>query len=35
VAFNNAGIETPIAAPIHEQSLTDFENVWRANTAGV
>lgn len=23
------------AAPIHEQSLADFENVWRTNTAGV
>ncbi|HYN95143.1 MAG TPA: SDR family oxidoreductase [Pilimelia sp.] len=35
VAFNNAGIETPKAAPIHEQSLADFENVWRTNAAGV
>lgn len=35
VAFNNAGIETPNAGPIHQQSLTDFENVWRTNTAGV
>ena len=35
VAFNNAGIETPNAGPLHEQSLSDFENVWRTNTAGV
>lgn len=35
VAFNNAGIETPNAVPIHEQTLADFENVWRTNTAGV
>jgi NAD(P)-dependent dehydrogenase (short-subunit alcohol dehydrogenase family) len=35
VAFNNAGIETPRAAPLHEQTLTDFEDVWRTNTAGV
>lgn len=34
VAFNNAGIETPRPAPLHEQSLADFENVWRTNTAG-
>lgn len=35
VAFNNAGIESPNAAPIHQQSIEDFENVWRTNVAGV
>ncbi|MFC7586454.1 SDR family NAD(P)-dependent oxidoreductase [Nonomuraea antimicrobica] len=35
VAFNNAGIESPRAAPLHEQTLDDFEQVWRTNAAGV
>ncbi|GAA2121255.1 SDR family NAD(P)-dependent oxidoreductase [Actinomadura alba] len=35
IAFNNAGIESPKAAPLHEQTLADFERVWRTNTAGV
>ncbi|MEW1837655.1 glucose 1-dehydrogenase [Nonomuraea angiospora] len=35
IAFNNAGIESPKAAPLHEQTLSDFEQVWRTNAAGV
>lgn len=35
VAFNNAGIESPRAVRLHEQSLTDMEDVWRTNAAGV
>jgi NAD(P)-dependent dehydrogenase (short-subunit alcohol dehydrogenase family) len=35
VAFNNAGVETPRAAPIHEQSIDDWDNVQRTNTRGV
>ena len=35
VAFNNAGIETPRAAPLHEQSIEDWDNVLRTNTRGV
>ncbi|NRQ33064.1 SDR family oxidoreductase [Nonomuraea sp. NN258] len=35
IAFNNAGIESPKAAPLHEQSLSDLETVWRVNAAGV
>lgn len=35
VAFNNAGIETPRAAPIHEQSIEDWDNVQRTNSHGV
>ncbi|MFG1707772.1 SDR family NAD(P)-dependent oxidoreductase [Nonomuraea sp. M3C6] len=35
IAFNNAGIESPKAAPMHEQTLSDFEQVWRTNAAGV
>ena len=35
VAFNNAGIETPRAAPLHEQSINDWDNVLRTNTRGV
>ncbi|WP_043636462.1 SDR family NAD(P)-dependent oxidoreductase [Nonomuraea candida] len=35
IAFNNAGIESPRAAPLHEQTLEDFEQVWRTNAAGV
>ncbi|HEX2313260.1 MAG TPA: SDR family oxidoreductase [Thermomonospora sp.] len=34
IAFNNAGIESPRAVPLHEQSLADLELVWRTNTAG-
>ncbi|MFF5261578.1 SDR family NAD(P)-dependent oxidoreductase [Actinomadura viridis] len=34
VAFNNAGIESPKAVPLHQQSLRDLELVWRTNTAG-
>ncbi|WP_199813937.1 SDR family NAD(P)-dependent oxidoreductase [Streptomyces sp. NRRL F-5135] len=35
VAGNNAGVESPRAARLHEQSLTDMEDVWRANAGGV
>ncbi|WP_329087353.1 SDR family NAD(P)-dependent oxidoreductase [Streptosporangium sp. NBC_01469] len=35
IAFNNAGIESPRAAPLHEQTLGDVEKVWRVNAAGV
>ncbi|MEU6714614.1 glucose 1-dehydrogenase [Nonomuraea sp. NPDC046802] len=35
IAFNNAGIESPKSAPLHEQTLDDFEQVWRTNAAGV
>lgn len=35
IALNNAGIESPRAARLHEQSLEDLELVWRTNTAGV
>ncbi|WP_409494314.1 SDR family NAD(P)-dependent oxidoreductase [Amycolatopsis sp. cmx-11-12] len=35
IAVNNAGIESPRAAPLAEQTLADLENVWRTNTAGV
>ncbi|MFK3978824.1 SDR family NAD(P)-dependent oxidoreductase [Micromonospora sp. NPDC050397] len=35
IAFNNAGVETPRPAPLHEQSIEVFEDVWRTNAAGV
>jgi NAD(P)-dependent dehydrogenase (short-subunit alcohol dehydrogenase family) len=35
IAVNNAGIESPRAARLHEQSLVDMESVWRTNVAGV
>ncbi|GAA5167347.1 glucose 1-dehydrogenase [Pseudonocardia eucalypti] len=35
IALNNAGIESPRAARLHEQTLEDLELVWRTNTAGV
>lgn len=35
VAVNNAGIESPRAARLHEQSLADMEGVWRTNAGGV
>jgi NAD(P)-dependent dehydrogenase (short-subunit alcohol dehydrogenase family) len=35
IAFNNAGIESPKAVPIAEQTLVDFENVLRTNATGV
>ncbi|KAB2345562.1 SDR family NAD(P)-dependent oxidoreductase [Actinomadura rudentiformis] len=35
IAVNNAGIETPKAAPLHEQSAEDFDAVWRTNARGV
>jgi NAD(P)-dependent dehydrogenase (short-subunit alcohol dehydrogenase family) len=35
IAFNNAGVETPRPAPLHEQSLETFQDVWRTNAAGV
>jgi NAD(P)-dependent dehydrogenase (short-subunit alcohol dehydrogenase family) len=35
VAFNNAGIETPRAAPLHEQVTEDWDNVQRTNARGV
>ncbi|WP_407561108.1 SDR family NAD(P)-dependent oxidoreductase [Streptomyces sp. 184] len=34
VAYNNAGIESPRAARLHEQTLADMEDVWRTNAAG-
>ncbi|WP_237107206.1 SDR family NAD(P)-dependent oxidoreductase [Nonomuraea sp. MG754425] len=34
IAFNNAGIESPKAAPLHEQTLEDYELVWRTNAGG-
>ncbi|MFF3485443.1 SDR family NAD(P)-dependent oxidoreductase [Streptomyces sp. NPDC002701] len=35
VAYNNAGVESPRAVRLHEQSLHDLTDVWRTNTAGV
>jgi hypothetical protein len=35
VAFNNAGIETPRASPLHEQSVEDWDDVTRTNARGV
>jgi NAD(P)-dependent dehydrogenase (short-subunit alcohol dehydrogenase family) len=35
VAVNNAGIESPRAARLHEQTLADLDAVWRTNVAGV
>jgi NAD(P)-dependent dehydrogenase (short-subunit alcohol dehydrogenase family) len=35
IAVNNAGIESPHAVRLHEQSLVDMEAVWRTNVAGV
>lgn len=35
IAFNNAGIGSPRAARLHEQSLEDMQEVWRTNAAGV
>ncbi|GAA1184132.1 hypothetical protein GCM10009654_47010 [Streptomyces hebeiensis] len=35
VAVNNAGVESPRAARLHEQSLTDTEDVRRTNAGGV
>lgn len=35
VAVNNAGIESPRAVRLHEQTLEDIEAVWRTNAAGV
>ncbi|MEU6723178.1 glucose 1-dehydrogenase [Nonomuraea wenchangensis] len=35
IAVNNAGIETPRAAPLHQQPVQDFDDVWRTNTRGV
>ena len=35
IAVNNAGIESPRAARLHEQSMTDMEEVWRTNVGGV
>ncbi|MEU6036026.1 SDR family NAD(P)-dependent oxidoreductase [Actinomadura sp. NPDC047616] len=34
IAFNNAGIESPRAVHLHEQSLDDMEKVWRTNVGG-
>ncbi|WBB63146.1 SDR family oxidoreductase [Streptomyces sp. WMMC500] len=34
VAYNNAGVESPRAARLHEQTLADVEDVWRTNAAG-
>ncbi|GGZ63876.1 SDR family NAD(P)-dependent oxidoreductase [Streptomyces bluensis] len=35
IAVNNAGVESPRAARLHEQSLADMESVWRTNAGGV
>lgn len=35
IAFNNAGVESPRAARLHEQSMVDMESVWRTNAGGV
>ncbi|WP_221361628.1 SDR family NAD(P)-dependent oxidoreductase [Streptomyces beigongshangae] len=35
IAYNNAGVESPRAVRLHEQSLRDLTDVWRTNTAGV
>lgn len=35
VAVNNAGIESPRVARLHEQSMADMETVWRTNVGGV
>jgi NAD(P)-dependent dehydrogenase (short-subunit alcohol dehydrogenase family) len=35
IAFNNAGIETPRASPLHEQSIEDWDNVHRTNARAV
>ncbi|MGP3929366.1 SDR family NAD(P)-dependent oxidoreductase [Nonomuraea sp. KM88] len=35
IAVNNAGIESPRAVRVHEQTLADMEAVWRTNAAGV
>jgi NAD(P)-dependent dehydrogenase (short-subunit alcohol dehydrogenase family) len=35
VAVNNAGIESPRVARLHEQSIADMESVWRTNVGGV
>lgn len=35
IAVNNAGVETHRAAPLHEQSLAEFDDVMRTNAYGV
>ncbi|GAB2781390.1 SDR family NAD(P)-dependent oxidoreductase [Amycolatopsis magusensis] len=35
IAVNNAGIESPRAARLHEQTLADMAAVWQTNVAGV
>jgi NAD(P)-dependent dehydrogenase (short-subunit alcohol dehydrogenase family) len=35
IAYNNAGVESPRAVRLHEQSLRDLTDVWRTNAAGV
>lgn len=35
VAVNNAGVESPRVARLHQQSLADMEDVWRTNAGGV
>ncbi len=35
IAGNNAGIESPRAVRLHEQTLADLETVWRTNVGGV
>jgi NAD(P)-dependent dehydrogenase (short-subunit alcohol dehydrogenase family) len=35
IAVNNAGIETPRVARLHDQSMADMESVWRTNVGGV
>lgn len=35
IAVNNAGIESPRAVRLHEQTLADLEAVWRTNVGGV
>ena len=35
IAVNNAGIESPRAVRLHEQTFADLESVWRTNAGGV
>ena len=35
IAVNNAGVESPRAVRLHEQTLADLDAVWRTNVAGV
>ncbi|MEU6644737.1 SDR family oxidoreductase [Saccharomonospora sp. NPDC046836] len=35
IAVNNAGVESPRAVRLHEQTMADLEDVWRTNAGGV